>query len=447
MSNEFITTDANLIFDEVITSLESGVSEPLYPGDERRIFGEALVPLFVAMYNAMNDAARQKMLRHARGEVLDALGERVGVERLAPTEALTVLRFSMNSAITENVLVPEGTRATSDNSRYFATTKAAVIEAGQLYVDVEAVSVGSGTSFNDIEAGAVNSLVDLIPYVDTVSNTEPTDGGADEEDDDSLRERIRVAPSKLSTAGPVNGYRYWAMSADSSIADVSVKSEQETITRTLAVNGGKAYKGGSDLNAESLVVYLADGTTPATPVTDYEATYEDDLLTIVPRTGGALDRYSELKIEIEQTNAGVVKIVPICENGELPDEAILDKVLAACSASQVRPLTDKVVVEAPNVYEYDIELTYYTTAATEGTCIQTVEGEGGSIDRYIKWQSEALGRHINPDELRSLIYSPTWDGAVGAKRVVITSPEFTELNDTTIAKFSGNKIIRHEVIR
>ena len=56
MSNEFITTDAGLIYEEIITSLESGVSEPLYPGDERRIFGEALVPLFVAMYNSVNDA-------------------------------------------------------------------------------------------------------------------------------------------------------------------------------------------------------------------------------------------------------------------------------------------------------------------------------------------------------------------------------------------------------
>lgn len=445
MSNEFITTDANLIFNEVITTLESGVSEPLYPGDERRIFGEALVPLFVAMYNAMNDAARQKMLRHARGEVLDALGERVGVERLVPTEAATVLRFSLNSAITENVIIPEGTRATSDNKRYFATTRAAVIEAGGLYVDVEAVSDGGGTQFNGIAVGSVNTIVDLLPYIDTVSNIEVTAGGADEEDDDSLRERIRVAPSKLTTAGPINGYRYWAMSADSSISDVRVKSEEETITRTLAVNGNKAYKGGGDLIAESLVVYLADGIKPATSGTDYKATYEDDLLTIELLAGGSLYGSGTLKIDIEKTNAGVVKVVPICENGVIPDETILGKVLEACSASKVRPLTDKVLVEAPTVQEYDIELTYYTTKASEGACIQTVEGAGGSIDRYIKWQSEALGRHINPDELRSLIYSPKWEGAVGATRVVITSPEFTELNDTTIAKFSGNKTIRHEV--
>ncbi len=70
----FITTDSQEIHATIIGELENGVAEPLYPGDERRLFGEALVPLFVAMYNAVNDAARQKMLRYARGPVLDALG-------------------------------------------------------------------------------------------------------------------------------------------------------------------------------------------------------------------------------------------------------------------------------------------------------------------------------------------------------------------------------------
>lgn len=447
MSNEFITTDADLIFEEVITTLEAGVSEPLYPGDERRIFGEALVPLFVAMYNAMNDAARQKMLRYARGETLDALGERVGVERMVPTEATTVLRFSMNSAIEENVIIPEGTRATSDNVRYFATTRAAVIEAGQLYVEVEAASEGGGTEYNGISIGSVNVLVDMIAFIDAVSNVTVTAGGGDEEDDDNLRERIRVAPSKLSTAGPVNGYRYWAMSADASIADVSVKSETETITRTLAVNGGKAYKGGSDLIAESLVVYKANGSTPATAGTDYVANYEDDLLTIVLTSGGALSSAASLKISIDKTNAGVVKIIPICENGEIPDENVLAKVLEACGSNEVRPLTDKVVVETPAVTEYDIELTYYTDAVNESACIRAVEGEGGAIDQYIAWQSGALGRSINPDKLRALILAPSGEDAVEASRVVITSPEFIELNDTTIAKFSGRKTIRHEVTR
>lgn len=56
--NEFITTDAELIRDEIITELESSVGGPLYPGDERRMFAEALVAVFVSMYNSLNDAAQ-----------------------------------------------------------------------------------------------------------------------------------------------------------------------------------------------------------------------------------------------------------------------------------------------------------------------------------------------------------------------------------------------------
>ena len=445
MSNEFITTDAEIIFDEIISMLEAGVDEPLYPGDERRIFGEAIVPLFVAMYNSVNDACRQKMLRYARGEVLDDLGERAGVYRIPSSEATTVLRFSMHEAVGENVIIPQGTRATSDNTRYFETVDAAVIEAGELFVEVEAVSIGGGTQYNNIPEGFVNTLVDLLPYVDTVSNIVATDGGADEEDDDNLRERIRVAPTQKSTAGSVNGYRYWAMSADASIIDVKVKSEQETISRTLEVNGNKAYKGGRDLIASTLIVYLPDGVTPATIDTDYVATYDDDLLTIELKANGSLSAVAAINIEIEKTNEGIVKIVPICEDGELPNEAIIEKVFETCNASEVRPITDIVKVEPPHVIEYDIDLTYYTTASEEGICIQTVEGEGGAIDQYNSWQCSELGRHINPDKLRALILAPTEEGSAGATRVVINSPEFTQLNDTTIARFSGKKTIRHEV--
>ena len=440
MSNEFITTDADLIFEEVITTLEAGCSEPLYPGDERRIFGEAMVPLFVGMYNAMNDASRQKMLRYARGEVLDALGERIGVERLTPTEATTVLRFSLASAVDENVIIMEGTRATSDSTRYFATARSATIEAGNLYVDVDAVSVGGGTEYNDIAVGAINTIVDLIPFVDTVSNITVTSGGGDAEDDDNLRERIRVAPSKLTTAGPVNGYRYWAMSADPSIVDVSVTSSREYFKRTLEVNGNKAYMGG-DLIVETLGIF-GDGVV--VEGIDYDVTYEDDLLTIELKEGGKLYGAASLVVDGYKGMEGCVTITPLCDGEKPAPTAVRKKVLDVCSASEVRPLTDKVIVKAPAQWFYDIELTYYTTEADESACIQTIEGEGGAIDQYVKWQQSKLGRHINPDKLRALILAPTWEGAVGATRVEITSPEFTKLDDTRVA-WLGDVTIKHEV--
>ena len=224
--NDFIETDAKQIYDKIIAGLESAVGESLYPGDERRIFGEAIAAVFVSLFNQMNDAAKQKMLQYARGDVLDALGERVGVERFAATPAETTLRFSVDAAFGQNIIIPQGTRATGDSTRFFETTENAVIEAGELYIDVPARSVGAGVDYNDIAVGTINTIVDPVPYVDGVQNTTVTAGGTDTEDDDSLRERIRTAPSTLSTAGPIKSYEYWAKAADQRIADVVVSSQR-----------------------------------------------------------------------------------------------------------------------------------------------------------------------------------------------------------------------------
>ena len=443
----FITTSSDEIHETIIGELENGVAEPLYPGDERRLFGEALVPLFVAMYSAVNDAARQKMLRYARGSVLDALGERSGVSRQEPVPATTTLRFSMNEPVDWNVIITAGTRATSDNVRYFATDTTAVIMAGATSVTVQATSTEGGQIYNDIKIGDVNVLVDLIAYVDNVDNITTTAGGSDEESDDSLRERIRNAPSKASTAGPVNAYKYWAKSADPTISDVVVQSEKETISRTLSVSAGKAYKGGSKLLADTLEVYPSGSSTPAAETTDYTAEYEDELLTIILTPGGALEAAAEIDITIDQTMDGRVKIVPICYGGVIPSADILDKVLESCSASDVRPLTDYVEVEAPSVTNYDIELKYYTTAADESKTVETIEGSGGAIDQYVYWQDSALDRDINPDKLRALILAPTWaDDLVGAIRVEVIKPVFTELTPTTVAKHSGSLVVTHEVV-
>lgn len=441
---DFIETDADELYNQILTSLESSVGEALYPGDERRIFGEGLVAVFVSMFNAMNEAAKQKMLRYATGDVLDALGERVGVERIAATAATVTVRFTVSSVLSTNIIIPQGTRVTGDSKRYFATTVAAVLTAGETYVDVEAESTGTGTDYNDIAIGMINTIVDPITYIDSVENITVSSGATDEESDDSLRERILAAPSKLSTAGPIKSYRYWAMTADATIADVVVTSEQETLTRTLTVSDGKAFKGGSLLLPDTLVVYLEDGTTAATESEDYTAEYDDDLLTITLLSGGALADATEINIAIDTTNAGVVRIVPICEGGEIPSEEIIQKVYDVCNADDIRPMTDVVKVEAPSVVYYDIELTYYTTEDDESACIETVEGDGGAIDQYNEWQSSAIGRNINPDKLRALILKP--DSGTGAERVTVVSPTYTEIDETTIAKFSGTITVSHEVV-
>ena len=272
------TTDASTLYKTIITELEKGAGEPLYPGDERRIFGEALVPVFVALYNSLNDVGRQTLLRYARGEVLDAIGERQDVKRLEGTPAKTTMRFSVSTPQERNIIIPKWTKVTPDSENYFATDEIAVLQAGAYSVEVPTSAVSNGTKFNGYAAGTITTLVDLIPYIESVTNLTETAGGDDgepytTEGDNRLRERIRLAPAKRSTAGPEQAYIYWVMTADSSIVDAKAVSEKETVSETLTVYDGKAFKGGGTLLTDSLVVKAHGQSTAAAKDTDYTANH------------------------------------------------------------------------------------------------------------------------------------------------------------------------------
>lgn len=442
---KFVETSAAEVMQVVMEELENGVNEPLYPGDERRIMGESMVPVIVAVYNTVNDACRQKMLRYARGTVLDALGENRDVTRISASPATTTLRFSVDEPMAYNIIIPAGLRVTGDFAHYFLTDETVVLYAGSLFVDVTATAENGGEEYNNVAPGGLNSIVDVsdVPMIDYVTNLETTSGGGDEEDDDTFRERIREAENRLSTAGTAKAYRYWALSSNPRVSDVVVESATERVTRTLKTYAAHAFQGGANLLPETLTVYLPDGSE-ATVGTDYTATYEDELLTLA--LSGGLANAAEVKIEITRTMYGRVKIVPICAGGEIPDEEVLADVRAACSSDDVKPLTDLVIVEPPSEEQYDIELTYWTTKADEAEVVRNVEGSGGAIDRYIYEQGSKLDSDINPDELWRLVVYPDWgENLTGATRATITKPIHTDLPRTTVAKFSGNLKVSHIV--
>lgn len=341
----FIETSAKKVSDTVLEELENGVNEPLYPGDERRIYGEALAQVIVAVYNSVNDACRQKMLRYARGEVLDALGENRDVTRLDPTYATVTLRFSVSEPVASNIVIPAGLRVSGDFVHYFLTGSTVVLYAGTLSVEVTATAENGGTDYNDIAPGEIANIVDVseVPLIDSVTNITATEGGGDREQDEPYRERIREAENRLSTAGPAKAYKYWALSANPIVSDAVVESETERISRTLTTYAAHAFQGGANLIPDTMVVYLPDGSEAVAGV-DYTATYDDELLTLA--LSGSLADAQTVKIEITRNMYGRVKIVPICAGGEIPDEDVLEDVLRVCSSDDVKPLTDLVTVEA-----------------------------------------------------------------------------------------------------
>ncbi len=310
---DFVETDSAKIYTTFIGSLMDHCGEALYPGDERRIFGEAVVAVFVSLYAEFNDKMKQRTLRYARGSVLDAIGARYNVQRVEPANASAVFRFSVSDVQDENIIIPAGTRITSDGSVYFATLETTVLTAGETYVDIVGACAEGGAAYNGLAPGMIATLVDLIPYISVVSNITSTSGGADgepytEEGDESFRERIRLAPAALSTAGPESAYRYFVMTADPDIIDAAIvcpKDQPNVVNIYPLMTGGKLP---SEDVLEKVLAVLADDVRPMTDkvsamapaVIPYEVeikyytTKENEAATIeaVEGVGGAIEQYN-----------------------------------------------------------------------------------------------------------------------------------------------------------
>ncbi len=51
-STDLIVSDSGSIYDATIGALEQAVAEPLYPGDERRIFGEGMAAVLSRVHRS-----------------------------------------------------------------------------------------------------------------------------------------------------------------------------------------------------------------------------------------------------------------------------------------------------------------------------------------------------------------------------------------------------------
>lgn len=311
---DFVESNSAKLYTEIIGSLMDSCNEALYPGDERRIFGESLVAVFVSIFNLFNDKAKQRALRYARGKVLDAIGERNGVDRTPQAYASAVFRFSLVDALAQNIIIPAGTRITTEGTVYFAIGETAVLSAGDTYIDLTGVCTEGGAIHNGYVAGTISTLVDLIPYISQVTNITISAGGDDgepytDEGDDRYRERIRLSYSAKSTAGPEGAYRYFVMTADSDIIDVAVvcPEDQPNVVNLYPLMAGGELPEADVL--EKVLAVLADDVRPMTDKVNafapeavdfeieikYYCTKDNEAATIetIEGNGGAIEQYKE----------------------------------------------------------------------------------------------------------------------------------------------------------
>ena len=218
----FINRDAQTIINEMVADYQLRTGRVLEPAQVETLLINAYAYREYLIRNQIQDAASQNLLAFARFPMLDYLGELVGVTRLASAAAQTTLEITLTPGHGD-VVIPSGLRvATTDGRAIFEFIQDVPILTGTDIATVTAISQTNGVLANNYGLGIISVILDPQPYLASIENITVSEGGSDEETDEPLRQRIKLAPNAFSTAGPYKAYEYWAKSASPIIIDVAV---------------------------------------------------------------------------------------------------------------------------------------------------------------------------------------------------------------------------------
>lgn len=220
----FIETNLNTIVTELIADYEARTGKKLQLAQVETLLLHSWAYRENLLRSQIQNACNMNLVAFSVAPVLDYLGTLVGVTRLSAASAVTTFRFTLAQSHTSGT-IQAGRRISSDDGKLLFVTLAPVNYTAQdTYVDVEGYCTVDGLTGNGYAVGTITKLLDPEAYVASVSNTTTSAGGADQESDDQLRERIRLAPEAFSCAGSRQSYMYWAKTASQTIIDVVVAS-------------------------------------------------------------------------------------------------------------------------------------------------------------------------------------------------------------------------------
>ena len=77
---------------------------------------------------------------------------------------------------------------------------------------------------------------------------------------------------------------------------------------------------------------------------------------------------------------------------------------------------------------------YWINQSDSKKAVSIQSAVDSAISDYVAWQSKAIGRDINPDELIKRMIT------AGAKRVEITSPAFTKIGKTVLPALASKSV-------
>jgi uncharacterized phage protein gp47/JayE len=168
----------------------------------------------------------------AAGPSLDKVAELLAVRRLKKGHPLAKVRFKRRAGEGDLVTLPVGTAVRDRKGARYLTSDLATLEPGQASVDVWAQGELTGTPL--VEADALTILERALAGVESVTNPEPAFRAGEDEADDQLRARTRVAVHGAGRGTP-NAIRYGLQSLPF-VTSVALTEPPDTLPGTLRVD-------------------------------------------------------------------------------------------------------------------------------------------------------------------------------------------------------------------
>ena len=237
-TEELVRANYTRIFKEL-----TGQDAELGEADAKNLIIKSFSLVLYQVMQYVEAKGRSELLKTSTGDALDALAALFGITRQEARRATCIVRFTLSGQRSEPTAIPAGTRVKTQDGKYFNTVDYAEVTAGELTVDVDVQAEEAGAESSGIAAGEIDTLVDPIPYVASVESIETSTGGLDIEDDDGLTERVWLAPSKYSCAGPRDAYAYYVKEWRTDVDDVQIVSPEPCVVHVYVVLDGGVLNG------------------------------------------------------------------------------------------------------------------------------------------------------------------------------------------------------------
>jgi len=126
-------------------------------------------------------------------------------------------------------------------------------------------------------------------------------------------------------------------------------------------------------------------------------------------------------------DAGTVMINPLMAGGKLPTQAVLDDVYAIVTRRDLKPIADRVIVGAPTVVNYTIDLTFFIDRSNSVSAESIRNAVTQAVTGFVNDTRIQLGVDINVTDLIARIRN------AGALRVTVKSPKQTTVAVNSVA--------------